>query len=120
VERGDLERLQQRSAELRERFRAATGSHALVIQQSRAVLDELETAPWRQSRRRVPELVREVEGLKQAMRSRAVIEQAKGVIIGATRCTPDEAFDLLRQQSQHQNRKLHDIAAEIVDDVTRG
>lgn len=49
------------------------------------------------------------------MASRATIEQAKGILIGATGCTPDDAFDLLRQQSQAENRKLRDVAQEIVE-----
>lgn len=53
--------------------------------------------------------------LQSALRSRATIEQAKGVIMATTRCTPDQAFDLLRQQSQALNEKLRDIAAEIIE-----
>jgi GAF domain-containing protein len=53
--------------------------------------------------------------LQEAMLSRAVIEQAKGVIMAEQRCTPDEAFDLLRQASQRENVKLRDIAQRIVD-----
>jgi putative methionine-R-sulfoxide reductase with GAF domain len=52
--------------------------------------------------------------LETALESRAVIEQAKGIVIGARRCSPDTAFDVLVQQSQHENRKLRDVAAEIV------
>jgi AmiR/NasT family two-component response regulator len=48
------------------------------------------------------------------MASRAVIEQAKGVLMAAMGCTPDAAFDLLRQQSQTENRKLRVVAEEIV------
>jgi AmiR/NasT family two-component response regulator len=29
-------------------------------------------------------------------------------------CGPDEAFDTLVTQSQHENRKLRDVAADIV------
>ena len=61
---------------------------------------------------------REVESLNAALLSRATIEQAKGIIMATTRCTPDEAFDLLRQQSQALNEKLRDIAAELVDRST--
>jgi AmiR/NasT family two-component response regulator len=64
-------------------------------------------------------LCRELEGLREAMRSRAVIEQAKGVIIGATGCGPDEAFALLRQQSQHLNQKLRDVAQDVVATASR-
>ncbi len=53
--------------------------------------------------------------LQQAMESRAVIEQAKGILMAAQRCGPDAAFDILVRASQNQNRKLRAIAAEIVD-----
>jgi len=53
--------------------------------------------------------------LRQAMESRAVIEQAKGILMAAQRCSPDVAFDILVRASQNQNRKLRAIAAEIVE-----
>ncbi len=52
--------------------------------------------------------------LQKAMDSRAVIEQAKGIIMGARRCTPDEAFAILTKLSQDTNRKLRDVAAAMV------
>jgi putative methionine-R-sulfoxide reductase with GAF domain len=55
--------------------------------------------------------------LERALQSRAVIEQAKGIIIGARRCSPDAAFDVLVQQSQFENRKVREIAKEIVRDA---
>jgi GAF domain-containing protein len=54
------------------------------------------------------------EHLQTAMLSRSTIEQAKGIIMGARRCDPDAAFAELQQISQHLNRKLRDVAAEIV------
>ena len=57
--------------------------------------------------------------LQQAMESRSSIEQAKGIVIATTRCTPDEAFAVLVTQSQKENRKLHDIAREIVEHASR-
>jgi GAF domain-containing protein len=60
------------------------------------------------------------EQLNDAMRSRAVIEQAKGVIMATTGCNADAAFDLLREQSQSENRKLRDIAQDIVIRQDRG
>lgn len=54
------------------------------------------------------------EQLQAAMASRAVIEQAKGILMGTTGCSPEEAFNLLRQQSQTQNIKLRDVAADLV------
>jgi len=60
------------------------------------------------------DLAAEVEQMRQAMKSRAVIEQAKGIIMGERRCSPDEGFDVLVQLSQDTNRKLRDVAAALV------
>jgi hypothetical protein len=57
----------------------------------------------------------ELAGLRIAMQSRAAIEQAKGVLIARDRCSPDQAFDILKRISQSQNVKLHEIAQRIVD-----
>jgi GAF domain-containing protein len=56
--------------------------------------------------------------LTDAMLSRSVIDQALGVVMGQQRCTATEAFTLLRQASQNRNRKLRDVAAEIITQVT--
>ena len=54
--------------------------------------------------------------LGQAMRSRAVIEQAKGILMARSpQMTADEAFDVLRKASQRENVKVRDIAQRIVD-----
>jgi GAF domain-containing protein len=53
--------------------------------------------------------------LRVAMESRAVIEQAKGVVMGARGCGSDEAFDALRAASQRRNVKLRDVAQQVVD-----
>lgn len=55
------------------------------------------------------------EHLTEAMRSRATIEQAKGVLMAQSNVGPDEAFDMLRRASQRENRKLRDVAQDIVD-----
>jgi GAF domain-containing protein len=54
------------------------------------------------------------EQMAEAMRSRAVIEQAKGILIAQQRVTADEAFGILTRASQASNRKLRDIAQAIV------
>ena len=56
--------------------------------------------------------------LQAALASRAVIDQALGIIMGQNRCTPDEAFEVLRTTSQNRNVKLRDIAAAIVTSVS--
>jgi GAF domain-containing protein len=52
--------------------------------------------------------------LAEAMASRAVIEQAKGVLMAVRSVDENTAFDLLRRTSQAENRKLRQIAAEVV------
>lgn len=62
---------------------------------------------------------RELAGqLEQAMATRAVIEQAKGILMGQHGLSETDAFELLRQQSQRTNVKLRSLAAQIVSGVT--
>jgi GAF domain-containing protein len=56
--------------------------------------------------------------LDTAMRSRAVIEQAKGILMSQRRCDAAQAFDLLARASQRSNRKLRDVAASLVAGVS--
>ena len=58
--------------------------------------------------------------LDEAMRSRAVIEQAKGILMARSHLSPDEAFDMLRRVSQRENRKLRDIAVDLVERTQKG
>lgn len=58
------------------------------------------------------------EQLTQALDTRVVIEQAKGLLM-ATGLTSDAAFDVLRKASQRENRKLHLIASDLVADAER-
>jgi ANTAR domain/GAF domain len=52
--------------------------------------------------------------LAEAMRSRAVIEQAKGILMADGRIDADAAFDQLVERSQHSNTKLRDVARRLV------
>ena len=56
--------------------------------------------------------------LETALRSRSVIDQAMGVLIGQAGITAGEAFQVLRLRSQARNVKLRDIAAEVIRDAT--
>jgi GAF domain-containing protein len=56
--------------------------------------------------------------LDAAMRSRAVIEQAKGILMSQRHCDAAEAFSLLATASQRSNRKVRDIAQSLVDGVS--
>jgi GAF domain-containing protein len=59
------------------------------------------------------------EQLRTAMASRATIEQAKGIIMATVGCDADTAFERLAQQSQHENRKLREIAEDLVRQARR-
>jgi GAF domain-containing protein len=56
----------------------------------------------------------QARNLRLAMESRAVIEQAKGVLMAQRHVDAEQAFEVLREASQRYNRKLRDIAAGIV------
>jgi AmiR/NasT family two-component response regulator len=70
----------------------------------------------RRPHRSEPEILTEAayERLLARLESMPVIEQAKGVLMAESRCTPDEAFAMLRAASQRSNIKVRNIAAEIV------
>jgi response regulator NasT len=57
----------------------------------------------------------EYHNLKGAFARRAVIEQAKGILMARHAINADKAFELLREHSQHNGNKLADVAAAIVD-----
>jgi hypothetical protein len=66
------------------------------------------------------ELRRENSQLREALGTRAVIEQAKGALIWRFRLSDDAAFALLRRWSQSSNVKLHTVADILVNVVCRG
>jgi GAF domain-containing protein len=57
--------------------------------------------------------------MAEAMRSRAAIEQAKGILMALHSVDQDEAFGLLVKQSQGSHRKLREVAQEFVDSAVR-
>lgn len=67
----------------------------------------------------VARLQQEVENLKRALETREVIGMAKGILMAKERCHPDAAFDMLRRASQRENRKLVELAAQIVEQNAR-
>jgi GAF domain-containing protein len=54
------------------------------------------------------------EQLRTALASRAVIDQAKGIVMAVRQVTSDQAFALLVAQSQRDNVKLKDLAEQFV------
>ncbi|MEO3861731.1 GAF and ANTAR domain-containing protein [Acrocarpospora sp. B8E8] len=52
--------------------------------------------------------------LQEAMAGRALIDQAKGIIMQASGCSAEAAFDELRRVSQHHQVKVADLAKLLV------
>jgi two-component system, response regulator / RNA-binding antiterminator len=57
----------------------------------------------------------EYHNLQGAFGRRALIEQAKGILMARQGISADKAFELLREHSQHNGNKLADVAAAIID-----
>lgn len=55
----------------------------------------------------------EVEQLRRAIASRPVIDQARGVLMATHACSPDQAWNVLREASQLSNTKLRKVAAVV-------
>jgi AmiR/NasT family two-component response regulator len=59
-------------------------------------------------------LERENAQLRQALESRIVIEQAKGVLGERYATSVDVAFELLRRGARSSQMRLHELAADVV------
>jgi AmiR/NasT family two-component response regulator len=57
----------------------------------------------------------EYQSLQGAFGRRALIEQAKGILMARHSINAERAFEMLRDHSQHNGRKLSDVAATIVE-----
>ena len=55
--------------------------------------------------------------LGEALVTRDLIGQAKGILMERESCSSEHAFDILRRASQHTNRKLRDVAKDLIDTV---
>jgi response regulator NasT len=60
----------------------------------------------------------EYHNLQGAFGRRAKIEQAKGILMARHAINEDKAFEMLRQHSRHNGRKLIDVAEAIVESHT--
>jgi hypothetical protein len=61
----------------------------------------------------------EMREMAKALASRDIFGMAKGIIMVTMNCEPDDAFELIRKQSQAENRKASEVATEIVARVIR-
>jgi hypothetical protein len=67
------------------------------------------------SARRHADDQRRLDNLAAALATRELIGQAQGILMERERLSADQAFDILRRASQHLNRKLREIAFDLVE-----
>jgi hypothetical protein len=60
-----------------------------------------------------------VAQLEKALLSSRQIGAAVGILMGSRQVTQDEALTILKATSQRSNRKLYDVAAELVESANR-
>jgi GAF domain-containing protein len=92
---------------------AETDSQLLKLYTTIVTFGLRTTRRYHQARQRATEL-------EAAMRSRAVIEQAKGILMAVHRISADEAMQRLIGESQRTNVKLRDIATRFVAELSDG
>jgi hypothetical protein len=68
--------------------------------------------------RALSECERRVEQLQAALASHAVVDQARGILMGLHRIDADAAWALLLRVSSHQNVKLRTLAEAVIAVVT--
>jgi hypothetical protein len=73
-----------------------------------------QTSAERSLRDTVAALRDEITGLRAAAQTRALIEQAKGVLVERHKISLAEAFDRLRAMSQEHNVRLVEVAATVI------
>ncbi len=58
-----------------------------------------------------------IRQLQDALETRVIIEQAKGILMVTNGCDADGAFDLLKRRSQRSNQKLRSVAEAVVSEL---
>ncbi len=58
--------------------------------------------------------------LRAALTSRGVVDQAVGIVMAHGRCSPDEAFSMLRKISNDRNIKVRALTTELITAVATG
>ena len=114
---GHIEELGTGQAELPHALLGVVGELAAsLVTVSATLRQEVSSRP-----RAEAELSRELESarselgrLRESMDSRAVIEQAKGMLMLVARIDAEEAFALLAESSRRERRKVRDLASGLV------
>ena len=80
-----------------------------------AHISDTDTDEWQSSIDIVLHRFAEFHALQGAFGRRALIERAKGILMERHAIDESSAFEMLRDHSRVDNRKLIDLAAAIVD-----
>jgi dsDNA-binding SOS-regulon protein len=67
---------------------------------------------------RINTIENRAEDLEAALASRTAINLACGVIMAQNRCTQEEAMEILTKVSSNRNRKLRDVAKELIEQLS--
>jgi len=90
------------------------GAQSILVRpaNSEAIYSALMTAILQRARQ--SKLEAEIDGLKNKLAERKLIERAKGILMSSMNISEVEAFRLMQRQSQEQSRPMVDIAKAIV------
>jgi hypothetical protein len=102
-----------------EALRVAEAAHQAEIAELVAMTQRATNSQAERTADREHDYEVQVANLRLALESRDLIGQAKGVLMVTKRCTADQAFAMLVKQSQHENRKVVEIAADIIKQTNR-
>jgi AmiR/NasT family two-component response regulator len=117
VSRGqDATDLMVRAREACDKAAAVSGAFRITLEQTRSL--KRVSAAEALAHSRLAELNELVENLNKRLESQPTIEQAKGILMARSHCSPDEAFEMLRRASMRMNRKLRDVARDIVESTS--
>jgi AmiR/NasT family two-component response regulator len=80
-----------------------------------AQISDIDVEDWQSSSDIVLRRFTEYHDLQGAFGRRALIERAKGILMERHSISEDKAFEMLRERSRADNRKLIDLATAVVD-----
>jgi hypothetical protein len=90
----------------------------LAVEIERAADDDVSSDLLAHVARRLIELSEENAQLQQAIESRPLVDQARGVLIAVLGADEDEAWQVLLEASQHANIPLRQVAEALIASAT--
>jgi hypothetical protein len=114
-----------RSAELGRRVERTSAQRRAALAFALHVRDRIADANWRPSAAPAnpaleESLQRSAGRLAMRLGRAPEIGAARAVVAERLQCSPGDAFEVLKRLSQHQNRRLADVAAAVVRQASQG